>query len=195
MDLSFNFFASLRRMKAGLVKPDSVAAAGALASKPPGAPQAGPVTTIGPRGLALIKHFESCAKRRRDGAFEAYPDPGTGGDPWTIGWGSTGKGIVRGTVWTQTECDARLDRDLVRFAREVAHALGDAPTSQHQFDALVSFHYNTGAIAKATLIRLHKAGRFGEATLEFGKWINAGGQRMNGLVRRRRAEADLYRSE
>ena len=195
MDLSFDFFASLRRMKAGLVKPDSVAAAAALASETPAAPQAGSVTTIGPRGLALLKHFESCARRRRDGAFEAYPDPGTGGDPWTIGWGSTGKGIVRGTVWTQTECDARLNRDLVRFAREVARALGAAPTSQNQFDALVCFHYNTGAIAKATLTRLHKAARFGEAELEFGKWITAGGQRMNGLVRRRRAEADLYRSE
>ncbi|MBN8501796.1 MAG: lysozyme [Sphingomonadales bacterium] len=148
---------------------------------------------MGPAGTALIKTFEGCAKRRSDGRFEAYPDPGTGGAPWTIGWGATGAGILPGTIWTQEECDARLDRDLERFARDVARALGKAPTSQAQFDALVSFHYNTGAIAKATLTRLHKAGRFAEAEAEFHKWVHAGGKRLNGLVRRRAAEAALYR--
>ncbi|HOB14765.1 MAG TPA: lysozyme, partial [Novosphingobium sp.] len=145
--------------------------------------------------LALIKAFEGCARKRSDGSFEAYPDPGTGGDPWTIGWGATGKGIARGTVWTQAQCDARLEADLVRFAREVARALDDAPTSQAQFDALVSFHYNTGAIARATLTKLHKAGKFAAAEAEFGKWVHAGGKRLNGLVRRRSAEAALYRGD
>lgn len=51
---------------------------------------------IGPDGIALIKRFEGRARLRRDGMVEAYPDPGTGGDPWTIGWGATGPG----TVWT-----------------------------------------------------------------------------------------------
>ena len=36
---------------------------------------------------ALIQQFEGCAKKKPDGSFEAYPDPGTGGDPWTIGGG------------------------------------------------------------------------------------------------------------
>ena len=56
----------------------------------------------------------------------------------------------------------------------------------------MSFHYNTGAIARATLTRLHKAGRFDAARDEFGKWVHAGGKRLNGLVRRRAAEASLY---
>lgn len=150
---------------------------------------------IGPAGIALIKRFEGCAKKRADGQFEAYPDPGTGGDPWTIGWGATGKGIGRGTVWTQAQCDARLEADLVRYSADVARALGDAPTSQHQFDALVSFHYNTGAIARATLTRLHKGGDFAGAAAEFGKWVHAGGRRLAGLVRRREAEAALYRGD
>ena len=144
------------------------------------------------QGITLIKEFESCARLRSDGRFEAYPDPGTGGHPWTIGWGATGKGIVRGTIWTQAECDARLERDLVKFSRDVARALGNAPTTQAQFDAMVSFHYNTGAIAKATLTKLHKAGEFAGAQAEFGKWVHAGGRRLNGLVRRREAEASLY---
>ena len=74
MTFSLDFFDALRRMKAR--SPDS--------PTPPPQPER-PVAAdtdpsrkaIGPQGLALIKHFESCARRRRDGAFEAYPDPGT----------------------------------------------------------------------------------------------------------------------
>lgn len=149
--------------------------------------------TIGAQGIALIKRFEGCAKARGDGTFEAYPDPGTGGDPWTIGWGATGKGIARGVVWTQAQCDERLEADLVKYAAEVAKAIGDAPTTQAQFDAMVSFHYNTGAIAKAQLTKLHCAGQYTAAAVEFGKWVSAGGKRLQGLVNRRAAEAALYR--
>ena len=148
--------------------------------------------TIGPAGVALIKSFEGCARRRPDGCFEAYPDPGTGAAPWTIGWGATGPGIGLATVWSQEECDARLEGDLARYAAEVAAAIGDAPTSQLQFDALVSFHYNTGAIARATLTRKHIAGDHAGAAAEFARWNRAGGRVLRGLVRRRAAEAALY---
>lgn len=151
--------------------------------------------SVSSAGIALIQQFEGCAKRQGDGTFAAYPDPGTGGDPWTIGWGATGPGIGPGTVWTQEQCDARLQRDLVRFARDVARAIGSAPTTQGQFDALVSFHYNTGAIARATLTRLHCAGDHAGAAAQFGKWVNAGGRKLPGLVRRRAAEARIYASE
>lgn len=147
---------------------------------------------IGSKGESLIKSFEGCEKKRPDGKFDAYPDPGTGGDPWTIGWGSTGKDIRRGTVWTQAECDARFAKHIQHFVADVNTALAGAPTTQNQFDALVSFHYNTGAIFKATLTKLHKAGKFAEAAAQFGKWVNAGGHPMNGLIRRRKAEAALY---
>ncbi len=185
MDMTFDFFAALRRMKARDDAPPAspVAPASALPSPP---------LAIGAAGLALIQRFEGCARRRGDGRIEAYPDPGTGGAPWTIGWGATGKGIGPGTIWTQAECDARLQADLVRFARDVTRAIGSAATSQAQFDAMVSFHYNTGAIAKATLTRLHKAGDHAGAAAEFGKWVNAGGKRLPGLVRRRAAESELY---
>lgn len=152
---------------------------------------------VSPEGIALIKRFEGCARRRPDGRYEAYPDPGTGGDPWTIGWGATGadgKGgrIRKGTVWTQAQCDARLEEDVARHADEVARAIGDAPTSQAQFDALVSFHYNTGAIGRATLTRLHKAGDHAGAAREFARWVRAGGKVLPGLVRRREAEVSFY---
>ncbi|WP_423141885.1 lysozyme [Parablastomonas sp. CN1-191] len=153
-----------------------------------------PARAVSRAGRDLVRRWEGCARRRGDGTVEAYPDPGTGGEPWTIGWGSTGGGIGPGTVWTQAQCDARLDADLARAAAQVDAALAGAPTMQAQFDALVSFHYNTGAIAHAALTRLHRAGNHAAAAREFGRWIHAGGRVMPGLVRRRAEEAALYAS-
>jgi len=147
----------------------------------------------GPECITLVKRFEGCARLRPDGMVEAYPDPGTGGAPWTIGWGATGPGIGPGTAWTRAQCDARLELDLASKAAEVGQAIGSAPTTQAQFDALVSFHYNTGAIGRATLTRLHLKGDHAAAAREFARWTRAGGRVLPGLVRRREAEADLYR--
>ncbi len=167
----------------------------------PGRPVIAPSeAAISAQGIALIKRFEGCAQLRSDGLIHTYPDPGTGGEPWTIGWGATGHDhihggrIAEGTVWTQEQCDARLVRDLERYAAEVASVLGDAPTTQAQFDALVSFHYNTGAIARATLMQKHRARDYLGAAKEFARWNRAGGRVLKGLTRRRAAEADLYRS-
>ncbi len=150
---------------------------------------------VGPAGIALIKRFEGVAKVRDDGLIEAYPDPGTGEAPWTIGWGATGPGIEQGTVWTRAQCDTRLAADLARYAGEVDRAVGNAPTSQSQFDALVSFHYNTGAIGRATLTKRHISGDYSGARGEFIRWNRAGGRVLAGLTRRRNAEAQLYASE
>jgi GH24 family phage-related lysozyme (muramidase) len=170
----------------------------AAASVPP-RPAPGP-RTIGPTGIALVKRFEGCARLRTDGLIEAYPDPGTGAEPWTIGWGATGQDHFNGgrigpqTRWTQAQCDTRLAQDLARFAAEVAAAIGTAPTTQGQFDALISFHYNTGAIGRATLTRKHVAGDHQGAAHEFARWKRAGGRVLQGLVRRRAAEVELYLS-
>lgn len=171
-----------------------------LAALPAPAVAATAPRRIGLDGIALIKTFEGCAQLRADGLIAAYPDPGTGADPWTIGWGATGSDhfgggkIGPGTFWTQAQCDARLAQDLERYAAEVAAAIGAAATTQCQFDALVSFHYNTGAIARATLTKRHIAGDHAGAAREFARWNRAGGRVLKGLVRRRAAEADLYLS-
>jgi lysozyme len=154
-----------------------------------------PSSSVSAQGIELIKRFEGCARKRPDGLVEAYPDPGTGAAPWTIGWGATGPGIGPATVWTQQECDDRLERDIARHAAEVEAAIGDAPTTHAQFDALVSFHFNTGAIGRATLTRKHRAGDHAGAAREFARWNRAGGRVLPGLVRRRAAEAALYLSQ
>lgn len=161
------------------------------APPPPPAPKHG--WTLGAKGAALIKSFESCEERLADGRFKAYPDPGSrDGKPWTIGWGSTGSDIGPDTVFTQQECDTRFDQDIVSYIDAVAAEIGDAPTTQNQFDALVSFHYNTGAIRQATLTRRHKARDYAGARQAFAWWNKNDGKVMRGLVRRRKAEADLY---
>lgn len=143
-----------------------------------------------PACLNLIKQFEGCK-------LIAYPDPGSGGDPWTIGWGSTGPDIRKGTVWTQAQADTRFAEHVAQFGRSVEQLLGGAATSQCQFDALVSLAYNigTGNLSSSTLLKKHKAGDYAGAAAEFARWNKASGKVMAGLTRRRAAEAALYRGE
>ena len=124
----------------------------------------------------------------------AYPDPGTGGAPWTIGWGSTGPDIAPGVIWTPAQCDARFRHDIAAFATRVAAAIGIAKTGQHQFDALVAFAYNVGVenLRKSTLLKKHIAQDYAGARTEFAKWNTASGTVLPGLTTRRAAEAALY---
>jgi len=159
---------------------------------PAPAPSAGRTAGVGAR--KLVCQFESCAQHRPDGRFAAYPDPGTGAAPWTIGWGSTGPDITHGLIWTQAQCDARLRADLALVAQRLCAVLGGARTGQNQFDALVCFAYNLGmgALRGSSLLRLHLAGDFAGAGAQFARWDKAGGRILPGLTRRRAAEALLY---
>lgn len=134
---------------------------------------------------------------RRNRRAEPSPPirtPATGGAPWTIGWGTTGPDIKKGLVWTQKQCDDRFAADLGQFAKQVAAAIGSAPTTQHQFDALVAIAYNIGMgnFSKSTLLKKHKAGDHAGAQAQFAVWNKAKGKVMVGLTRRRAAEAALY---
>lgn len=138
--------------------------------------------------IDLMHEFEGCK-------LTAYPDPGSrDGHPWTIGWGSTGPGIAKGTVWTQKQADDRFAADVAKFGSRVRDLLNKAPTTQSQFDAMVSFAYNVGvgAFGSSTLLKLHKAGDYAGAAKQFARWNKNDGKVMNGLVRRRAAEAALY---
>ncbi|MFN4289043.1 MAG: lysozyme [Brevundimonas sp.] len=160
----------------------------------PSRPDAGAAMRTSPEGIALIHSFESLHRVLPDGRIAAYPDPGPTGLPWTIGWGSTGPDIGRDTIWTRAQADARFAADLRRFEDGVMQALGGAPVTQSQFDALVSFAYNVGisAMAGSTLVRKHKAGDYAGAQAEFARWNKAKGKVLPGLTRRRAAEAALY---
>lgn len=143
-------------------------------------------------GDHLIKPFEGYAKRLPDGSCTAYPDPGTGGDPWTIGWGSTGPGIVRGTVWTREQADAAFDKHVLYFANWALRlSPGLATEPAQRLAAIISFMYNCGVGAyRASRLRLRvNEGDWGGACAEIVKWNKAGGRVLRGLTRRRQAEA------
>lgn len=151
-----------------------------------------------PAGLDLIKRFESCRTK-------AYPDPKTGGAPYTCGWGET-EGVTASTWWTQDECDRRLMESVAAreamVSRYVTH-----PMTQGQFDAFVSIFYNVGpgnqykdGIAHlhpdgrpSTLLRKFNAGDTEGAAAEWVKWCSPGTSVTNGLLRRRKAELVLFR--
>lgn len=90
---------------------------------------------------------------------------------WTIGVGHTaaaGAPIPRaGMKLTLEEVYELLERDLRRYEHEVVEALQGAQVSQHQFDALVSFHYNTGGISRAKLTKHIRAGDIAAAAPAF----------------------------
>lgn len=143
---------------------------------------------IGPRATALMHHFEACK-------LKAYRCPA---GVWTIGWGDTGPHVRAGLVWTQEEADAAFARRIEReFAPAVAKAIGDAPTTPAQFGAMVALAYNIGtrAFAGSSVARLHRSGDHASAARAFALWNKAGGRVLAGLVRRRAAEAALYRSD
>lgn len=142
-----------------------------------------------PACAALIKKFEGCV-------LHAYPDPGTGGAPWTIGFGHTGSEVHRGLVWSQAECDAALDTDIRRRVVSLNSLINPAKTTQHQFDACLSLIFNIGLanFMKSSVLANHNAGRFQNAAAAFKLWNRAAGHVMQGLVNRRAAESALYSS-
>lgn len=141
---------------------------------------------INQAGLDLIKSFEGCE-------LSAYPDPGTGGQPWTIGFGHTGPEVHLGLTITQDQADALLAQDLRGFETGVNDAVIHNATP-NQFAAMVSFAYNVGlsAFEGSTLLRLFNEGDIDGAAAQFGQWTRAGGAVMPGLVRRREAEKALF---
>jgi len=140
----------------------------------------------------LVQSSEGCAKLQSDGTYHAYPDPGSKGVPYTIGWGSTGGDIGPNTVWNKAKCDIRLAASLTAAAMQVSHAVGNTPTTQGQFDALVDFQYNTGALSSSTLLRLHNGHDYAGAADQFSRWVHASGRVLPGLVTRRLKETALY---
>lgn len=150
----------------------------------------------------LLVPFEGTGPRTQDGGFRAYPDPGTGGVPWTIAWGLTyhpdGTPVHPGEIWTYEYAVEAKTRVLDRFVMGVLELcpilLEEPPT---RLAAVVSFAYNCGLrnLQISTLRRKINAGEWYDASLEFKKWNKAAGRVMRGLTRRRLAEARLFMSQ
>jgi len=139
---------------------------------------------INERGRNLIKEFEGCR-------LEAYRCPA---GVATVGVGHTGPDVRIPMTITQERADELLDNDLRRFEIGVEALVGNAPTNDNQFAALVSLAFNIGLgrIATSTVMKRHKAGNKVGAANAFLMWNKAGGRVLPGLMRRREAERRLY---
>ena len=139
--------------------------------------------------IDLIKKFEGFRS-------EAYQDSV---GIWAVGYGSTmwldGKNVQPGQRMTIQEAEAVMTWELTRKGKEILSGLPTTIINQNQYDALVSFAYNlgVGALLKSTLFKKLKVNpNVPSIRTEFMRWVNAGGKRLTGLVRRREAEANLY---
>lgn len=124
--------------------------------------------------------------------LDAYPDPASGGSPWTIGYGHTA-GVRKGDSITEEKANDLLGEDLAIAAAEVER-LVMVPLKQGQFDALCDFVFNLGAakLASSTLLRVLNKKDYSGAAVQFKAWVMAGGEVMPGLVKRRAAEKALF---
>ncbi|MEO3210687.1 lysozyme [Parabacteroides distasonis] len=136
----------------------------------------------GQRGINLIKQHEGLR-------LEAYRCPA---GVFTIGYGHTA-GVRRGDVIDAQRAEQLLAEDLGESEAVVNR---ECPgLSQNRFDALVSFVFNvgTGNFLKSTLLKCVKANPENvNIRYEFSRWTRSKGVELAGLMRRRRAEADLY---
>jgi len=137
-------------------------------------------------GLHLTEGFEGVR-------LTAYPDPATGGDPWTIGYGHTGPEVHSGMTITQEQAENYLMQDVAKAASDV-NAKVTVEITQNEFDALVDFAFNCGCgnLNNSTLLKKLNAGDHEGAAQEFLKWDMAAGHHMAGLLRRRQAEELLF---
>lgn len=145
---------------------------------------------VNPAGVDLIKKWEG--KK-----LTAYPDPATGGEPWTIGYGHTSAAgppaVKRGIKITEQEANDILVRDLGKYEAAVMKVLTAKPNG-NQFSAMVSLCYNIGPgnFAKSSVLRKFNAGDIKGAADAFLMWNKAAGKVMKGLTNRREDERKLF---
>ena len=134
------------------------------------------------KGIDLIKQFEGCR-------LLAYKCPA---GVWTIGYGHT-YGVKSGQKISQKQAEEFLKEDLKSFEAAVSKYV-KVNLTQSQFDALVSFSFNVGseALRTSTLLKLLNQGKYEEAAEQFDRWVFASFKKLDGLVRRRKAEKELF---
>lgn len=142
---------------------------------------------VSQNGLALIQKYEGFRAK-------AYLCPA---NVFTIGWGTTkidGLPVKAGMVCTEAQALEYLKKDVEKFEKEVLD-LVKVRISQEMFDSLLSFVYNLGSsnLKSSTLLKLLNSKEYAKVPAQFLRWSKAGGKVLEGLLRRRRSEAELFR--
>tara|TARA_R110002012_G_scaffold132157_1_gene285066 strand:+ start:157 stop:600 length:444 start_codon:yes stop_codon:yes gene_type:complete len=137
---------------------------------------------VSDEGLSLIKHFEGCE-------LKAYR---CAANVLTIGYGST-KGVTEDMEITQEGAEELLQEEMHEYEGYI-NDMVKVPLEQHQFDSMVSWVFNLGSgnLSSSTLLKKLNNSEYDEVPEQIKRWNKAGGKVLEGLVRRREAEALLF---
>jgi len=137
---------------------------------------------ISDEGLSLIKHFEGCE-------LKAYR---CAANVLTIGYGST-KGVTEDMEITQEGAEELLQEEMHEYEGYI-NDIVKVPLEQHQFDSMVSWVFNLGSgnLFSSTLLKKLNNSEYDEVPEQIKRWNKAGGKVLEGLVKRREAEALLF---
>ena len=137
-------------------------------------------------GIDLLKFFEGCE-------LKAYQDSV---GVWTIGYGHT-KDVKSGMEITLDEAEEMLKHEMSGEYEGYVQPNGaiiDVSLQQNQFDALVCWVYNLGPtnLRESTMLKRLNAGMWDDVPAQMERWDRAGGKKLLGLTRRRKAESLLF---
>lgn len=140
---------------------------------------------ISERGLKLIKTFEG---------FSPLPYVCVAGKK-TIGYGHVLLPDESYPCGLNEETALEILQKDVRIAEKTVLKSVQVPLNQNQFDALVSFVFNVGSrnFRHSTLLRCLNAGLYEDCPAEIMRWVYVSGNVNAGLMRRRKAEAELFK--
>ena len=135
-------------------------------------------------GLELIKKFEGCET-------SAYQDSV---GVWTIGFGHT-KGVEEGQTCSIEDAESMLADEMDEYEGYINNMV-KVDLQQHEFDSLVAWVYNLGPtnLSESTMLKVLNGGQFDRVPDEMNRWTRAGGEILEGLVRRRQAESLMFQN-
>ena len=135
-------------------------------------------------GLELIKKFEGCET-------SAYQD---NVGVWTIGFGHT-KGVEEGQTCSIEDAESMLADEMDEYEGYINNMV-KVDLQQHEFDSLVAWVYNLGPtnLGESTMLKVLNGGQFDRVPDEMNRWTRAGGEILEGLVRRRQAESLMFQN-
>lgn len=135
---------------------------------------------ISENGKNLIKSFEGLRlKAYKVLESEKY---------YTIGYGHYGADVKKGMVITEQKANELFDKDIQKYVNAVNCTRLAFTPNQNQFDALVSFCYNLGVGIMQDFIAMSSS----QVSEEMLLYVNSGGVRLEGLVKRRKKEVELF---
>tara|TARA_R100001377_G_C3171867_1_gene103372 strand:+ start:554 stop:991 length:438 start_codon:yes stop_codon:yes gene_type:complete len=137
---------------------------------------------ISKEGIDLIKKFEGCE-------LTAYR---CSANVLTIAYGRI-KGVKEGDTCTKEQAEEWLHEELIEYESYI-NDMVEVSLLQNQFDALVSWVYNLGPsnLKSSTLLKVLNSGEYKSVPEQIKRWNKAGGKVLEGLTRRRQAEALLF---